>query len=135
MIGLTGIIGKKISRLEIENGNKAIKITLDDGGHIIGTAFGDCCSESWIEHINLPSLGLPALVIGVEDGGEEELENSAYYLLQSYKLRIITDRGDIDIEYRNESNGYYGGDLIFDSTSDFFKSEYLSPTTVWKEVK
>ncbi len=37
--------------------------------------------------------------------------NPEFECLQIYKTTLKTDKGDCDVEYRNSSNGYYGGSL------------------------
>lgn len=96
--------------MKIADDKQAILFKTPDGD-IIARADGECCSHTWIESIELPALGFPALVVSVQDLhmpdiGEPELSH--------YGLKIITDKGEIIIDYRNESNGYYGGSLSFD---------------------
>lgn len=74
---------------------------------------GDCCSASWVEHAtNYGGYGSPVLEI-VEDAVREVSteETQKYDVLQQYAYRIRTAKGDIAIEHRNDSNGYYGGSL------------------------
>ena len=87
---------------------------------IIAKADGDCCSSSWIEHITLPALGFPAKVIFVDniDLPGSTNDDPTYECLAVYGLNIITDKGDIIIDYRNSSNGYYGGKLAW--PNDYF---------------
>jgi len=107
------LVGKTIINAKIANDDKAI-LFVTDHGEIVAKADGDCCSSSWIEHVELPALGFPAKVIEVLDiempnaAGAADNEDD---LLQIYGLKISTDKGDFVIDYRNESNGYYGGNL------------------------
>lgn len=45
----------------------------------------------------------------------ESLNEGDY--IKVYRTTIVTDRGFIDIEYRNSSNGYYGGWLEKDENN------------------
>lgn len=105
------IVGKTIVGLEIADDKEALRFVMVDGECIV-RCDGDCCSNTWVEHVELPALGFPALVVSVEDvdmpdlGDMEGCEVVAYY-----GCKIITDRGEILIDYRNNSNGYYGGSL------------------------
>ena len=94
-------------------------------------ASGDCCSSSWIEHLEQPSDLDGAIFLGVEDSDAvpwdgHECKACEHYkgwdkghdcgacghdTLQVYNTRFLTDRGAIVVEYRNDSNGYYGGSL------------------------
>lgn len=107
------LVGKTIKAIKIADDRKAILFDTD-AGELIARADGGCCSSTWIEHISLP-MSLPAMVLSANDiempdlGSPDDYECIAYYGFQ-----IKTDRGDIVIDYRNESNGYYGGDLAWD---------------------
>lgn len=88
----------------------------DDGDSTCLYAFGDCCSRSWIEHVSIPkvSYGNFGTVVVVEqiDMSELNSENDEEFdYIKVYGYKIITDRGEIFIELRNSSNGYYGGSL------------------------
>lgn len=107
------LVGKTIGAIKIADDKKAILFVTNDGD-VIAKADGDCCSSTWIEHVELPALGFPALVISVDDlnmpdlGSPDEYSSIAYY-----GCKITTDKGEIVIDYRNESNGYYGGSLAW----------------------
>jgi len=82
-------------------------------GDIVVRCDADCCSHTWIEHVELPALGFPALVMVAENldmnKAAEDTDDGDY--IQFYGFKITTDRGEIVIDYRNSSNGYYGGSL------------------------
>lgn len=84
--------------------------TLAGGRTLTYEAEGDCCSESWIEHITVPSdiAGATVTAVGEREMGEFEKD---YETIRVYETSFRTDRGDIVVEYRNSSNGYYGGTL------------------------
>ncbi|MNC82782.1 hypothetical protein D3C76_1797080 [compost metagenome] len=42
---------------------------------------------------------------------KDPVSDETFEYLQFYGAKISTDRGDMIIDYRNESNGYYGGDI------------------------
>jgi len=115
--------GKLITGIKIADDKKAILFVCDDGNHI-AKADGDCCSSTWIESIEAPALGFPCKVLDVSDvdlgdDGEDDGEFIAHY-----GCKITTDKGDIVIDYRNESNGYYGGDLSWPDSSYFYGGVY-----------
>ena len=68
----------------------------------------------------MPALGFPAVVTAVEDLDMPEGKPSEFHTdpdsLQFYGCKISTDRGEIVIDYRNDSNGYYGGNLFKQGT-------------------
>ncbi len=108
------LIGKKITQIKIADDKEAILFICEDGD-VKARCDAECCSHTWIEHIELPALGFPALVVAVDDldlpGSDDN--HQEYECLQVYGLKITTDKGDLIIDYRNSSNGYYGGDLIW----------------------
>ena len=109
------LIGKLLTDLLIAKDKKALKFMTTEGD-IIAKTEGECCSETWIEHVEMPALGFPCTVIAVEDIGEckeEEWINGDDERILFYGFKITTASGDIVIDYRNSSNGYYGGDLIW----------------------
>lgn len=76
---------------------------------------GDCCSNSWIEHFDMPNNVVGATITSIEEHGIDAFEvapgkaESEY--IQVYQTHFKTSRGVICLEYRNSSNGYYGGYL------------------------
>jgi hypothetical protein len=111
------LIGKTVTNINIATDKMAMQFVIKDGEPIVCRTDGDCCSNSWIEHVELPVNGFPFLVKGVEDlglpkikknnGDDEDIETKIY------GVNIATDKGDMVIDFRNESNGFYGGDLIW----------------------
>lgn len=62
-------------------------------------------------------MGFPAQVISVDDlDMPDDVQEDGE--LKIYGCKISTTKGDIVIEYRNESNGYYGGNLSW--PDDYF---------------
>ena len=110
--------GRTLTGMKIADDKKAILFESVEG-NIIAKADGDCCSSTWIEHIELPAMGFPAMVMTIEDLNMPDVEQKDdYEVVQAYGCKISTDKGDIVIEYRNESNGYYGGNLAW--PGDYF---------------
>lgn len=108
------LLGRKIVAVHLAKDKKALRFDVEGGEPIVARADGDCCSDSWIEALDTPELLIGGTVTDVEDiampVGEQETEDG---LIQFYGCRITTDRGSCVIDYRNESNGYYGGDLVW----------------------
>jgi len=55
----------------------------------------------------MPAGGLPARILEVVDLNLPQSSDE----LALYGLKLTTDKGDLVLDYRNESNGYYGGSL------------------------
>ena len=104
--GASVLIGKTLSKVELAADKKAIRFTVD-GEEIIAKCDGDCCSDTWIESVEMPAGGLPAKILETADLDLPSESNE----LALYGLKITTDKGDLVLDYRNESNGYYGGNL------------------------
>lgn len=130
------IVGKTINNLMIADDSEALLFKCTDGDHIIKVD-ADCCSHSWIEHIELPALGFPAVVLAVEDldlpGSDDN--HPEHDCLQVYGCKITTDKGEIIIDYRNSSNGYYGGNLVWPG-EDFYGGVHgqNNSSMVWVEI-
>lgn len=83
-------------------------------------AFADCCSDSWIEHfesiskaenfISFESIEINKPLTSPTKRPLEEMDS-----VEQYFYKITTDKSTYLIEMRNNSNGYYGGNLHFKS--------------------
>src|SRR5690606_18672273 len=114
------LIGKVITNMEIAADRQALRFALTDGELVVNVD-ADCCSYTWVEHVELPALGFPAMVLSVTDLDMPDGSASAFHsdadVLAYYGCKIVTDRGEIVIDYRNDSNGYYGGSLTWPGES------------------
>ena len=120
------LIGRKVLSYKFEDGGEKVVFETDKG-KIVYEAFGDCCSSSFFSDItgidNL--LGSEVLeVVERQEWSDEEIKKAeaqgSYDVLSLYGYLIKTARGTCDIEFRNDSNGYYGGscDLVSDETRE-----------------
>lgn len=74
---------------------------------------GDCCSHSWIEHLEAPESVEGRTVVAVDDCAMDRSDDDEYEVTQVYQTVFRLDNGDsIKVEYRNTSNGYYGGYMV-----------------------
>lgn len=105
----TCLINKNLIKIELASDKKAIRFTFDNNEQVVAKCDGDCCSDTWIENIEMPAGGLPAKILNIEDLDLPSDSNE----LALYGLKFTTDKGDFVLDYRNESNGYYGGDLTW----------------------
>jgi hypothetical protein len=110
------LIGKVITGMEIAADRQALRFIMADGEMVVNVD-ADCCSYTWVEHVDLPALGFPATVLAVDDLELPDRPASTFHkdheVLEFYGCKITTDRGEIIIDYRNDSNGYYGGSLTW----------------------
>lgn len=112
------LVGKTITGMKIADDRQALLFETDSG-NVKVLVDADCCSYTWVEHVDLPALGFPAKVSAVVDLEMPEGKESEFHkdveVLAFYGCTIVTDRGEIVIDYRNDSNGYYGGSLSWPS--------------------
>jgi hypothetical protein len=112
------MIGRTIREIYLADNGGAIRFVLDGGDIVEPWADGYCCSHSWVESIDTPDAIVGGVVTKVEDIHMPELpyDENEHQCLRFYGCRITTDRGQAVIDYRNSSNGYYGGSLEWPST-------------------
>ena len=78
-------------------------------------AVGECCSRTWIEDIDAPNalIGTVLAVEHIKSPNISTRPGPRYdEYIQYYGLKITTKKGRCVIDYRNASNGYYGGELV-----------------------
>ena len=73
---------------------------------------GDCCSSSWIESVNSMEDLIGSEIYDYEHvSGDTQHTEWGKIDYDFYKFRC--SKGYVDIEMRNESNGYYSGWLNY----------------------
>jgi hypothetical protein len=102
------LLNRKIKNAYTKPGNEEFVIEFEDGIQRFQVQ-GDCCSQSWIEHFTVPNDVDGATLLSVEESGGTEEKHPDHECLLVYETRFRTNRGDIVLEYRNSSNGYYCG--------------------------
>lgn len=113
------LVGKRIH--SVENTAIGVVFTFDDGTKAEFETSAGCCSRSWIEHFDAPSDAVGSVFRGVEErdvdnfwAKERDEEYDEYNrgdIIKVYETVFLTDHGRITCEYRNASNGFYGGSL------------------------
>lgn len=133
------LIGKTIVDMKIASDKEAILFVTADGENLVARVDADCCSHTWVESIEMPALGLPFTISAVEDldMGKQPLSDDNFECLQFYGAKIATDKGDIVIDYRNESNGYYGGSICWPGDRYFYGGVYEQNVSKqdWVDIK
>lgn len=116
------LIGKTITEIKIADDKKAILFVCKEGA-FKACCVSPCCSETWIENVDLPALGFPALVITAEELylGEEDI--AVFDVIKFYGCKITTNKGEIIIDFRNSSNGEYGGELLWTDIDQCYTTE------------
>lgn len=121
------MIGKKLKSVELSKNKEKVVFKFQDGHKQVFGVEGDCCSHSWIEHLETLSDLCGATLLSVNEASIDRTDDDDYnpieykseeYVarehecLNVYSTHFVTDRGEIVLEYRNSSNGYYGGYLV-----------------------
>lgn len=121
MSDLSELVGRQVISVELSDDKQLITFVTDDGKFMFD-AFGDCCSDSWIEELDNPGALIGQKVTAVEEFTLESIDadeaREKYKgkvgeqdFLTVYRYDIKTDKGTCTIDFRNSSNGYYGGYL------------------------
>ena len=116
------LVGKIIHSVEFSSARDESVTFHTNAGPVVWTVSGDCCSNSWIETVDVQ----PGTVLSVESIDIDEVFpgiNRPYNrgddeYLQYYGVKIITTGGHGGLEFRNSSNGYYGGDITVTFIND-----------------
>ena len=131
------IIGKKINKIEMQ-GDTILVFTDSENVQYVYETYGDCCSYSWFSNITGIQNLIGCIVNLVTEREEftdfEQRKAESEYLKQNgsepdalslYGYSIKTKKGTCDIEFRNESNGYYGGECAFSGNKPYKKNGEL----------
>lgn len=113
------LIGKTIQSVKISSDKMALLFTSTDGTEYIVRVDADCCSHTWIETVEMPALGFPFKILKTDNLEMPDLGDLPDCdIVSYYGEKITTDKGDMVIDYRNDSNGYYGGNIAW--SGDYF---------------
>lgn len=111
------LIGHRIYKVELSEDATVLAFTLEDGAKIYYVTDGDCCSETWFPSIN----GIDNIVVSrgqtrdktitkvIDRPMIDHLESTRQKEDVLYGFFILCNYGGCEIEFRNASNGYYGG--------------------------
>jgi hypothetical protein len=122
--GLQHLVGKRVLHIDVAPDGGSVLFQTDNGPMVFD-AEGDCCSRSWIEAISNAENLIGEVVTKVEnrDLPAPDPQPAKYDCLAVYGNAIHTAKGECLIEYRNDSNGYYGGSLEYRELHDFIATE------------
>lgn len=137
------LVGKIIQKIRLNENDTLMVFNTSIGERIAFQTEGDCCSSSWFSHIS----GLDTLIgnrinevfprneFTEEEQAKAEAEGS-YESLTLYGFLLITDKGTCDVEFRNDSNGYYGGWCEKTSFEEkALNQEYQEGDLILREIK
>lgn len=104
------LLGKIIKEIKFLEEGKFCLFEIADGTELKYEASGDCCSHSYFSDIIDKRIMLGAEVLQVIEKEERDVlpkKDEDHVVLYAYTIK--TSKGYGDIEFRNDSNGYYGG--------------------------
>ncbi len=134
------LVGKEITAVHLADDRGAIRFDIKGGEPVVARCDGDCCSSTWIEHVEGPEQLIGCEVLAVEDINMPEgapTEHREFTdVVAYYGLKITTSKGDTILDYRNDSNGYYGGNLSWPDDRDFYGGVHGQnvSTQQWKQI-
>jgi len=110
------LVGRTIQSFQLNDERTELMFNMADGGKVLLETEADCCSETWIEGIDNEDALVGGTIRLVEDIdmpglGDVPSPNhpEAVDVVAYYGMKIETNRGTCVLDYRNSSNGYYGG--------------------------
>jgi len=125
---LVSLVGKTCSSIEINEDKTTIKLICDDGIYFLN-ATGDCCSESWFDHVSIGPYKYPFTFSAIKEIELGKVMATRQEYDNIYGFEFSTEQGSVLIEMRNSSNGYYGGflriskELILDQYNNAVSSD------------
>ena len=120
------LLGKIILAIYLADDKMALKFEYNSPeSAIIDTLIvlvdADCCSYTWIESVDNPEFLIGSPVLEARDldllTPNDEVDGE---VIQFYGFKLSTIKGSCTIDYRNSSNGYYGGNLVWPQGDDSF---------------
>jgi hypothetical protein len=113
------LVGQTITKVWVAEDKGGIKFDLEGGQSVTARADGDCCSHTWIENVQGVEQIIGSPIVSVEDVDMPDLGSpDEYDVLAYYGCKITSGKGFALIDFRNESNGYYGGSLVWPSMDE-----------------
>ena len=104
-------VGLVVESVWREVDREYIKFVFTDGSILYLETYGDCCSSTWIE--NIDNFGFKGEILTIEEDNGPVVENHPDHdCLKTYFLTFKTGYGRLLIDFRNSSNGHYGGSLL-----------------------
>lgn len=110
------LLGQTVVATVLASDRQTLQLYTLSGHMFLLQTVGDCCSSTWIEAIDGEDA-LYGTIKAVEDIEMPDLgdvptgHHESVDCVQYYGLRITTNKGRAVIDYRNDSNGYYGGSI------------------------
>ena len=132
------LIDKTITNVYITEDRYRLAFKTTEDLYYLYGVDADCCSETWYAELNGYSSLQGAQVLEVDTSSFYSSDADPIHdCLQSYGIKFRTNKGYVDIVYRNASNGYYGGNFTSEGTvTELPKKKWDSKAKEkWEEIK
>lgn len=117
---INSLVGRTVEAIQLSSDAEQLFIHFTDGTADKLQVEADCCSSTWIEHVQGVKQFVGATVTAVDNLDMPDLtpddDCTKGDCIQYYGLKITTTNGALVIDYRNASNGYYGGSICLADT-------------------
>lgn len=124
MTKMDSLLGRTITGYGLEDHRETLRIETDKGP-LRWATYADCCSRTWFEDVSELGDVIGHKVTKVESVSMDDIqsysdtlrklanEDDDHYgeVVQLYGYKLTTTGGRALIEFRNSSNGYYGGSI------------------------
>jgi hypothetical protein len=107
---LDNLIGQKINSVVVSDDKELIIFETDTHTYIYN-AEADCCSHSWIEYVEDIDNVIGQTITKIEEKDISRGEGGGHECLDVMNYDLYTEKGICKIDFRNSSNGFYGGNL------------------------
>ena len=109
------LVGKTLIDIQLAADKEAIRFVTTDGD-VVALCDADCCSHTWVETVESTLRRFPATILKAGDLelNREPEDDPELEVVQFYGFELVTDQGVVIFDYRNSSNGYYGGWLVWE---------------------
>lgn len=105
------VVDKYIDKRNEEH--ESVVLRFDDGTAVRLWLTADCCSKSYFTDPTQFQEVVGREILDIEERLGEGFEDSDSDVVKPHFLIITTDQGHVTIDWRNESNGYYDGELMW----------------------
>lgn len=135
------LLNKVIKNIFISEGEEYIKFILSNNSEVIYMTDADCCSETWFSDFTGVDCLINEELLEIEDldlPNDIALANrSRQEIDKLYGYSFKTKKGYATLEYRNSSNGYYGGSCSLLEPSSKMREYYDSKkdSIIFHEIK
>ena len=122
------LISKVVNKVFISQYDEILVFETDSGIFQYRTS-AECCSSTWFDSLTGFDSLIGAKILSVTKIEMEEISSERD---KHYGIKILTEKGHVDIVFRNSSNGFYGGSIVFVDDNLYNYSDYKQITDDWE---